>query len=31
VRNLALEGLTHLLNTIQIVKNKLNPALYIAA
>lgn len=27
---LALEGLTHLLNTIQIVKNKLNPQLYIA-
>lgn len=27
---LALEGLTHLLNTIQIVKNKLNPKLYIA-
>jgi chromosome partitioning protein len=27
---LALEGLTHLLNTIQIIKNKLNPSLYIA-
>ena len=27
---LALEGLTQLLNTINIVKNKLNPALYIA-
>jgi len=27
---LALEGLTHLLNTIQIVKNKLNPKLAIA-
>lgn len=27
---LALEGLTHLLNTIQIVKNKLNPQLSIA-
>jgi chromosome partitioning protein len=27
---LALEGLTQLLNTIQIVKNKLNPGLYIA-
>jgi len=27
---LALEGLSHLLNTIQIVKNKLNPELYIA-
>ncbi len=27
---LALEGLTHLLNTIQMVKNKLNPKLYIA-
>jgi chromosome partitioning protein len=27
---LALEGLSHLLNTIQIVKNKLNPDLYIA-
>jgi chromosome partitioning protein len=27
---LALEGLTHLLNTIQIVKSKLNPQLYIA-
>src|SRR5215472_16552898 len=27
---LALEGLTHLLNTIQIVKNKLNTKLYIA-
>lgn len=27
---LALEGLTHLLNTIQIVKNKLNPQLTIA-
>jgi len=26
---LALEGVTHLLNTIQIVKNKLNPDLYI--
>ena len=26
---LALEGLTHLLNTIQMVKNKLNPNLYI--
>ena len=26
---LALEGLSHLLNTIQIVKNKLNPSLYI--
>jgi chromosome partitioning protein len=26
---LALEGLSHLLNTIQIVKNKLNPDLYI--
>src|SRR5579875_2828690 len=27
---LALEGLTHLLNTIEIVKSKLNPTLYIA-
>src|SRR5947209_16691520 len=27
---LALEGLSHLLNTIQIVKSKLNPDLYIA-
>jgi chromosome partitioning protein len=27
---LALEGVSHLLNTIQIVKNKLNPDLYIA-
>jgi len=27
---LALEGLTHLLNTIQIIKSKLNPDLYIA-
>ncbi len=27
---LALEGLSHLLNTIQMVKNKLNPDLYIA-
>ena len=26
---LALEGLSHLLNTVQIVKNKLNPELYI--
>jgi chromosome partitioning protein len=27
---LALEGLSYLLNTIQLVKNKLNPALYVA-
>lgn len=27
---LALEGVSHLLNTIQMVKNKLNPGLYIA-